>query len=81
MNAESSDWKRYIPMSDELSSIYEELDISANTREYEAEDKIEPAVDGCSYNVFDALDLSIHATHTQNELQYSFFFRAYCVEH
>ena len=37
MNAESSDWKRYIPMSDELSSIYEELDISANTREYPAD--------------------------------------------
>lgn len=46
MNAESSDWKRYIPMSDELSSIYEELDLSANTREYPAEDGIEPAVDG-----------------------------------
>ncbi|KAK8832335.1 hypothetical protein WA577_003208 [Blastocystis sp. JDR] len=69
MNAESSDWKRYIPMSDELSSIYEELDISANTREYPAEDGIEPAVDGCSYNVFDSLDLSIHPTHTEKELQ------------
>lgn len=69
MNAESSDWKRYIPMSDELSSIYEELDLSANTREYPAEDGIGPAVDGCSYNVFDSLDLSIHPTHTEKELQ------------
>lgn len=69
MSAESSDWKRYIPMNDELMSIYEELDNSANTREYETEDAIKPAVDGFSYNVFDSMDLSIHPTHTENELQ------------
>lgn len=26
MNAESSDWKRFIPVSDELNSIYDEID-------------------------------------------------------
>ena len=50
-------------------SIYEELDNSANTREYETEDAIKPAVDGCSYNLFDSMDLSIHPTHTESELQ------------
>ncbi len=69
MNAESSDWKHFIPTSDELSSVYEELDLSANKRDYDGKDEVAPVIDGFVYNVFDSLPADDGLTETEIELQ------------
>ena len=69
MNAESSDWKHFIPTSDELSSVYEELDLSANKRDYDGKDEVAPVIDGFVYNVFDSLPADDGLTETEMELQ------------
>lgn len=69
MNAESSDWKHFIPTSDALSSVYEELDLSANKRDYDGKDEIAPVMDGFVYNVFDSLPADDGLTETEMELQ------------
>lgn len=69
MNAESSDWKHFIPTSDALSSVYEELDLSANKRDYDGKDEIAPVMDGFVYNVFDSFPADDGLTETEIELQ------------
>lgn len=69
MNAESSDWKHFIPTSDELPSVYEELDLSANKRDYDGKDEVAPVIDGFVYNVFDSLPADDGLTETEIELQ------------
>ena len=70
MNTASSDWKRFIPMSDALSSVYEALDLSASKRDDEGRDEVAPVMEGCVYNVFDSLPADDSLMDTEIELKY-----------
>ena len=50
MNTDSSDWKRFIPYSEELSSLYDELDTCADRIVPDQDDAILPPLASQHYN-------------------------------
>ena len=70
MNAESSDWKRFIPYSDELSSLYDELDSCADFPTVENETDVLPPIASMHYDVFGTANQERPKTHLEKQLEY-----------
>lgn len=70
MNAESSDWKRFIPYSDELSSLYDELDACAEPSIVENIMDILPPIPSMHYCVFAEASQERKKTYLENQLTY-----------
>lgn len=69
MNTDSSDWKRFIPTSDELNRIYKELETCMNAPSYEESEKAEPEPTDRSVDIFEDLDLHPKVSHVEQQLR------------
>lgn len=69
MNADSSDWKRFIPYSEELSSLYDELDSCAELPTVENETDILPPISSMHYDVFGTTNQQRPKTHLEKQLE------------
>ena len=69
MNAESSDWKRFIPVSDELNAIYEEMDVLSKQQSYEQTDDILSPLPNRHISVFGLQSDESRIPHIEQELR------------
>lgn len=68
MNTDSSDWKRFIPYSEELSSLYDELDTCADRVVPDSDDSILPPLASQHYGAFEGEDTGRRETHLEKQL-------------
>ena len=70
MNTDSSDWKRFIPYSDELTRIYAELETCMNTPPSwtESEGTL-PVLTNRSIDIFEDIDLRPKVSHVEQQLR------------
>ena len=70
MNTDSSDWKRFIPYSDELTRIYAELETCMNTPPTwtESEGTL-PVLTNRSIDIFEDIDLRPKVSHVEQQLR------------
>ena len=73
MNAESSDWKRFIPVSDELNLIYEELDDLSKQQSFEESDGVPSPLTNRHVNIFDQSVKEDSIPHIEQQLKFSLF--------
>lgn len=69
MNAESSDWKRFIPVSDELNSIYQEIDELTKQKSFEQTEEILSPPLNRGFNTFVPIPDQDSTTHLEQELK------------
>ena len=69
MNAESSDWKRYIPISDELNSIYSEMESIAKEESFDKSSEILPPRTNRHIQIFGSTTEEKPAPHIEQQLQ------------
>ena len=75
MNTDSSDWKRFIPYSEELSSLYDELDTCADRIVPDQADAILPPLASQHYNPMEGEDMGRKETPLEKQLTLACFFR------
>ena len=68
MNTDSSDWKRFIPYSEELSSLYDELDTCADRVVSDPDDSILPPLASQHYDTLEGEDAGRKETHLEKQL-------------
>ena len=71
MNADSSDWKRFIPYSEELSALYDELDTCSENVYAGNETSILPPNLSTHYSLF--ADANTKRPQTNLEVQLMYF--------
>lgn len=70
MNTDSSDWKRFIPSSDDLSRIYAELGTCVNTPAWTETEGTLPVLTNRSIDIFEDIDLHPTVSHVEQQLRY-----------
>ena len=73
MNTDSSDWKRFIPYSEELSSLYDELDTCADRIVPDQDDAILPPLASQHYNPMEGEDMGRKETPLEKQLTLTCF--------
>lgn len=71
MNADSSDWKRFIPYSEELSALYDELDTCSENLYSSETTHILPPNASAHYDLFADGNTKRSQTNLELQLMYS----------
>ncbi|MGYP000118189873 len=71
MNADSSDWKRFIPYSEELSALYDELDTCSENLYSGETTHILPPNASAHYDLFADANTKRSQTNLELQLMYS----------
>lgn len=73
MNAESSDWKKFIPISDDLNSIYEEMNSLSKLSSFEESSEVLPPLTNRHIHIFDSSEKKSTIPHIEQQLKSALF--------
>ena len=69
MNADSSNWKQYIPYSEELTRIYGELETCVNMPSWDDKEESLSSLEPQSIDVFEDLSMKPKPSHIEQQLK------------